>query len=80
MKVPRLLSLALASSLLALAVALPAGSQNAKGHAEFRYQVEIVNITRAQQLTPLLLVIHRPSVGLFSFGQPASGPYWSKYA
>lgn len=72
MKAPRLLPLALATSLLTLAVALPASSQDAKGHTGFRYQVEVVNLTRAQQFTPLLLVTHRPSVDLFAFGQPAS--------
>lgn len=37
-----------------------------------QYEVRVTNITRGQQFTPLLTVVHNARLSLFSFGAPAS--------
>ena len=37
-----------------------------------RYAVTITNVTAGQTFTPMLVVTHKPSVGLFELGEPAS--------
>lgn len=71
MKMFRPLTLTFAT---ALAVAgMPASSQvGDSGHSEFRYRVDIVNLSKEQRFTPFLLATHRPDVSLFHIGQPAS--------
>ncbi|KAB8189688.1 hypothetical protein FKV24_009185 [Lysobacter maris] len=59
---------------VALATSLPAasrGPQHGRHHGGIHYQVEVVNLTRAQQFTPLLVAIHHPSVDVFEPGAPA---------
>lgn len=72
MKTSRVLTLSLTAA-LAVAAGMPASSQVAdRGHAQFRYRVDIVNLTKDQRFTPFLLATHRPAVALFHVGQPAS--------
>ena len=37
-----------------------------------RYAVTITNVTAGQTFTPMLIVTHKPSIGLFELGEPAS--------
>lgn len=72
MKTSRPLTLVLAAA-LAVGASMPASSQIAdNGHSEFRYRVDIVNLSKDQRFTPFLLVTHRPATSLFEIGQPAS--------
>lgn len=38
------------------------------------YEVTVTNLTRAQQFTPLVVVLHNPGASLFTPGEAASGP------
>jgi hypothetical protein len=49
-------------------VAGPAGSED----GATIYEVTITNITRGQNVTPVLVATHRPGVRLFTLGQPAA--------
>ena len=52
-----------------LAALLLAGAGPAAAH---KWQVEITNVTPGQTFTPILLVTHHGSSGIFELGQPAS--------
>ncbi len=65
------MSLALVGALALGAVATATTAQN-RSQSQFRYQVDIVNLTKGQQFTPMLLTTHSRSLTLFRFGQPAS--------
>src|SRR5919109_1036550 len=39
-----------------------------------RFEVTITNLTRGQTFTPIFAVSHKPGVGFFMGGQPASVP------
>ncbi len=44
----------------------------ADGYGQRMYDVTITNITSGQTFTPLLVVSHKASIGLFELGEPAS--------
>jgi Spondin_N len=62
-----------AATMLAAAAAQPVVADE-KEHARLplRYQITVVNITRGQQFTPLLLATHGERVRLFELGAAAS--------
>ncbi|MEO5628978.1 MAG: spondin domain-containing protein [Thermomonas sp.] len=62
----------LASAMIAGTMSFSALAQGQSGGSGTRYQVDITNLTHAQQFTPLLLVTHRPEFKLFTYGDPAS--------
>jgi hypothetical protein len=56
----------------ALAVSVPAIADSGDGPQNRQYEVRVTNITRGQQFTPLLTVVHTTRLSLFSLGAPAS--------
>ena len=56
----------------AIAVGLPALADGSDGAQIRQYEVKVTNITRGQQFTPLLTVVHATRLSLFSLGAPAS--------
>jgi len=64
-------------AIAALAVAGPADAGNgklveAKSHMPYMFEVTITNITSGQVLSPPIVVVHQPSVQLFTLGEAAS--------
>jgi hypothetical protein len=47
-------------------------STAAARHGRERFEVEVTNLTRGQQFTPILVASHREGVRLFTLGEPAS--------
>ena len=64
-----LLSLA-ATALLAMVGSAAIAQESPEGN-RVSYRLEIVNLTQAQQFTPMLGVTHEPEVQLFNYGEPA---------
>ena len=57
--------------LVLIAMLLGSSAALADGSSQ-RYAVTITNVTAGQTFTPMLVVTHKPSVGLFTLGEPAS--------
>ena len=58
--------------LVALAATIGAAPAFADGYGARTYEVTVTNITSGQTFTPLLVVSHKSSIGLFELGEPAS--------
>ena len=56
----------------ALAVSVPVFADGSDGAQIRQYEVRVTNITRGQQFTPLLTVVHNTRLSLFSLGALAS--------
>lgn len=65
----RLLGACLAASAFAVTAAQADGDDSARLR---QYEVKVTNITRGQQFTPVLTVVHNGRVSLFHVGSPAS--------
>ena len=50
------------------------GGNNAGGNSARTYRVTITNLTQGQPFTPPAVALHRPSVEVFSVGDPANEP------
>jgi len=50
------------------------GDDDGDGQSARQYRVTVANLTPGQPFTPPLVALHRPSVELFSVGEPASEP------
>jgi hypothetical protein len=67
---PRLIHLRCALAVLGV---LASGSAPAvEDHPGGRFEVTVINLTRGQQFTPILVATHKASVRLFEPGKPAS--------
>jgi hypothetical protein len=56
----------------AFAATVPVFADNDDSERTRQYEVRVTNITRGQQYTPLLTVVHNQRLSLFNFGAPAS--------
>ncbi len=57
--------------LVVIAALFSASPAFADGYGKRMYEVTITNITSGQTFTPLLVVTHKRSIGLFELGEPA---------
>lgn len=64
--------LALAATTLLTMTTTTAVAQESPEGNRVGYTLEIVNLTKAQQFTPVLGVVHEPELQLFDYGAPAS--------
>ena len=61
-----------ASAAVVLCLPISARADDNESGRSRQYEVRVTNITRGQQFTPLLTVVHNSRVTLFTLGSPAS--------